>query len=148
MNNDTECVSEELVLEVHQQHICIQGVCYGSILGHIFIITMHYWFSGDMSQSISLHNKNFKKGNLDLLFGEQHVPPLVDLPDESLCFSHTVVALSFPLQMLYLQVIQLGSRESTETSETQGERNRDVERQLGGNQQEDKGEGRNREREI
>lgn len=101
-----------------------------------------------MSQSISLHNKNFKKGNLDLLFGEQHVPPLVDLPDESLCFSHTVVALPLPLQILYLQVIQLGSRESTKTSETQGERNRDEERQLGGNQQEDKGEGRNREREI
>lgn len=62
----------------------------------------------------------------------------MDLPDESLCFSHTVVALPFPLQMLHLKEIQLDSRKSKETSETQGERNRDEERQLGGNEQEEK----------
>lgn len=39
----------------------------------------------------------------------------MDLPDESLCFSHAVVAFSFPLQMLHLQEIQLGSKEGTET---------------------------------
>lgn len=53
--------------------------------------------------------------NLHLLSGEQHIPPLVDLPDESLCFSHAVVALPLPLQMLHLQEIQLGSEEGTET---------------------------------
>lgn len=56
--------------------------------------------------------------NLHLLSGEQHVCPLVDLPDESLCFSHTVVALPLPLQMLHLQEIQLDSEEGTETPET------------------------------
>lgn len=56
-----------------------------------------------------------RRGNLHLLSGEQHVPPLVDLPNERLCFSHTVVALPLPLQMLHLQKIQLGSEEGTET---------------------------------
>lgn len=46
---------------------------------------------------------------LHLLSGEQHVSPLMDLPDESLCFPHAVVALPLPPRMLYLQEIQLGT---------------------------------------
>lgn len=52
-----------------------------------------------------------RREELYLLSGEQHIPPLVNLPDESLCFSHTVVALALPLQMFHLEVIQLGSKE-------------------------------------
>lgn len=63
--------------------------------------------------------------NLHLLSGEQHIPSLVDLPDESLCFSHTVVALPFPLQMFHLQEIQLDSNEGTERKR---EKQRDKER--------------------
>lgn len=77
--------------------------------------------SQERCPNLLVYITRMKKGNLHLLFGKQHIPPLVDLPDESLCFSHTVVALPFPLQMLNLKEIQLGSRESTETSETQGE---------------------------
>ncbi len=72
-----------------------------------------------------------RRGNLNLLSGEQHVPPLVDLPDESLCFSHTVVALPFSLQMLHLQEIQLGNKQGIETPKTQTDKNRDKGRQLG-----------------
>lgn len=52
-----------------------------------------------------------KEKNLHLLSGEQYVSPLVDLPDESLCFPHAVVALPLPLQVLHLQEIQCGSKE-------------------------------------
>lgn len=81
-----------------------------------------------------------KGGNLHLLSGEQHVRPLVDLPDERLCFSHTVVALPLPLQMLHLHEIQLGSKEGTETPETQREKQIQGET-TGGGKQEERGVG-------
>lgn len=76
-----------------------------------------------------------RRGNLHLLSGEQHVPPLVDLPNESLCFSHTVVALPLPLQMLHLQKIQLGSEEGPETP-----RNKEREREREGFRREGNGQ--------
>lgn len=62
--------------------------------------------------------------DLDLLSGEQHIPPLVDLPDESLRLSHTVVTLPLPLQMFHLQEIQLGSEEGTEPQKHRKENQR------------------------
>lgn len=64
-----------------------------------------------MHFSVDKIEKKRKEKNLHLLSGEQYVSPLVDLPDESLCFPHAVVALPLPLQVLHLQEIQCGSKE-------------------------------------